>query len=350
VDAFRPVNLFQELLVCPACAGALTSDWLCRGCGARYLAPDGIPNLRLETDARTDIMRRFYEQAPFPGYPPRDSLAWLRARAGRSEFARLLDRAIPGDARILEMGCGTGQMSLYLARADRVVIGADLTRGSLLLGAAAARRFGLDGVRFIETDLRRPGLRAGAFDVVYSSGVLHHTPDPRASFARIAQLARPGGMIVLGVYNAFARIPLRLRRLAARLSGYRAIPFDPVLRDRANEPARREAWLRDQYRNPEEHRHTLAEVQGWFEENGVEYVRAYPSALIGDDHDDERGDERGDDRGGDRGGDRGDNNDELFAPAIDNWRPEAWLAQLGWMRTLGQEGGLFVTVGRRRHS
>ena len=78
-------------------------------------------------------VRAFYEVAPFPGYPPRDSLAWLRARAERSAFARLLDQAIPGDARIVEVGCGTGQMSLYLARADRVVVGADLTlacRGS----------------------------------------------------------------------------------------------------------------------------------------------------------------------------------------------------------------------------
>jgi SAM-dependent methyltransferase len=317
------VDLFRDLLACPACGYALAADWSCPGCGARYEAPDGIPNLRLASDERTDVVRRFYEQAPFPGYPPRDNLASLRARAGRSEFARLLDQAISGEARILEIGCGTGQMSLYLARAERVVVAADLTRASLLLGAAAARRFGLDRVLFIETDLRRPGLRASCFDVVYSSGVLHHTPDPRAAFARIVELARPGGMIVLGLYNAFARIPLRLRRSIARLSGYRLIPFDPVLRDRNNEPARREAWLRDQYRHPEEHRHTLAEVQGWFKENGVEYVRAYPSAVIGEDRKD------------------------LFARAADNWRPEGWLAQLGWIRTLGAEGGLFITVGRR---
>ena len=133
----------------------------------------------------------------------------------------------------------------------------------------------------METDLRRPGLKAGSFDVVYSSGVLHHTPDPRASFARLVQLARPGGTIVLGVYNAFARIPLRLRRLVARLSGFRLIPFDPVLRDRANEPARREAWLRDQYQHPEEHRHTLAEVQGWFAENRVEYLAGVPERGTG---------------------------------------------------------------------
>src|SRR5437016_11035411 len=198
----------------------------------RYEAPDGIPNLRLLGDTRTEIVRRFYERAPFPDYPPRATLSWLRARAEQSEFARLINRAIPGDARVVEIGCGTGQMSLYLARAHRVVIGADLTRASLKLGAAAARHFGLDQVHFVETDLYCPGLRAGAFDVVYSSGVLHHTPDPSAAFARIVRLARPGGMIVLGVYNAFARIPLRARSLVARLSGYRFIPCVKLQRAR----------------------------------------------------------------------------------------------------------------------
>jgi SAM-dependent methyltransferase len=289
----------------------------------RYESPDGIPNLRLPGDRRTEIVRDFYEEAPFPNYPPHLSLGWLRARAGRSEFARLIDRAIPGDARILEMGCGTGQMSLYLARAHRIVIGADLARTSVRVGADAGRRFDLDQVHFIETDLHHPGLRAGAFDVVYSSGVLHHTPDPGAAFASIARLARPGGMIVVGVYNAVARIPLRVRRFVARLSRYRFIPCDPVLRDRENEPTRCAAWLRDQYQHPEEHRHTLAEVQSWLAANDVEYVRAYPSAVLGEE------------------------SEELFVRAVDNWRIEGWLAQIGWIGALAHEGGLFVTVGRR---
>jgi SAM-dependent methyltransferase len=314
---------FLELLACPACRGALDGDYRCGACGLGGVATDGIINLRLPGDARTDKVRRFYEHAPFPGYPPRDSLDSLRARAERSPFARLLDQAIPLDARILEIGCGTGQTSLYLARGERLVVGADLTRASLELGAAAARRFGLERVRFVESDLQNPGLRPGAFDIVYCSGVLHHTPDPRRSFARIVELARPGGMIVIGLYNVFARLPLRLRRIAARLSGYRWIPFDPVLRDRESEPARREAWLRDQYRHPEEHRHTIAEVRGWFAENSVEYVRSYPAAMID-------GEPKG-----------------LFDFEDDDWGLEAVLAQIGWMRSLGHEGGLFVCVGRR---
>jgi SAM-dependent methyltransferase len=317
------VDAFVELLACLRCAGPLRNDLSCRDCGIRYEAPDGIPNLRLPGDRRTEIVRDFYEQVPFPDYPPRASLSWLRGRAERSEFAGLIDRAIPGDARIVEIGCGTGQMSLYLASAHRIVIGADLTRASLKLGADAARRFDLGQVQFIETDLHHPGLRVGAFDVVYSSGVLHHTPDPSAAFASIVRLARPGGMIIVGVYNAFARMPLRARRFVARLSGYRFIPCDPVLRDRETEPKRCAAWLRDQYQHPEEHRHTLAEVQSWFAANDVEYVRAYPTAVLSEE------------------------SEELFARAADNWRIEGWLAQIGWIGTLGHEGGLFVTVGRR---
>src|SRR5207253_10832485 len=152
-----------------------------------------------------------------------------RARAECNKFARLLDQAIPGNARILEIGCGTGQMSLYLAHADRLVIGADLTRTSLELAVAAAHRFKLDRVLFLETDLHHPGLRAGAFDVVYSSGVLHHTPDPSAAFARMVRLARPGGIIVLGVFNAFARIPFWVLSFVAWLSGSRFISRDHVL-------------------------------------------------------------------------------------------------------------------------
>ncbi|HEX4637445.1 MAG TPA: methyltransferase domain-containing protein [Rhizomicrobium sp.] len=314
---------YRDLLACPACRSALDPDWACTACGMHYIVTDGIPDLRLPGDDCTNTIREFYERAPFPGYRPRDNLGALRKRAERSEFARLLDAAIPTDARILEIGCGTGQMSIFLASAERCVIGADVTRASLKLGAEAARRFGVTGVQFVETDLHHPGLRAGAFDVVYTSGVLHHTRDPLLSFQAILPLLRPGGLIVIGLYNSFARIPLQLRRIVARLSSYRWIPFDPILRDRASEPARREAWIRDQYRHPEEHRHTAAEVRGWFARSGVEYVRTYPSLLMGE------------------------KTEDLFAADADYWPVEAWLSQIGWMATLGREGGLFVTIGRR---
>jgi SAM-dependent methyltransferase len=326
---------FEELLACPRCGGDLIvsgGPWgpanlsgalRCGACGGQYASPGGIPDLRIPADARTERVRAFYAHAPFPGYPPRDSLSALRARAAGSAFARRLDEAIPGDAIVLELGCGTGQLSLFLAGADRTIVAADLSRPSLAQAREAAARYGLNGVHFVETDLRAPGLRRDAFDVVICSGVLHHTPDPRASFACVARLVRPGGVLVIGLYNAFARLPLRLRRAVARLTRYRWIPWDPVLSDRRAQPARREAWLRDQYRHVEEHRHTLHEVQAWFRENGVEYLRAFPSALLGDD------------------------SDGLFAQSEDDWAFEGLIAQLSWMRALGGEGGVFAAVGCR---
>jgi hypothetical protein len=109
----------------------------------------------------------------------------------------------------------------------------------------------------------------------------------------------------------------------ARLTKYRVVPFDPVLRDRRSEPARREAWLRDQYQHPEEHCHTVAEVKRWFTTSGIDYLRTFPTTVL----EDEPGD--------------------LFRRAVDEWSVEACLAQLGWMWTLGGEGGLFFTIGRR---
>jgi SAM-dependent methyltransferase len=214
-------------------------------------------------------------------------------------------------------------MSLYLARADRTVVALDLSQAALGLGAAAARRYGVENLAFVECDLGRLPLRDGAFDIVYSSGVLHHTPDPRASFASIVKAVKPGGHVIIGLYTRYARLPLRLRRVVARLTGFRWIPFDPVLRDRRNEPARREAWLKDQYRHPEEHCHSVAEVRRWFRDNGIDYVSTFPSTLIGAEP------------------------DNLLTPAEDEWPLESRLSQIGWMRTLGSEGGLFIMVGRR---
>ena len=71
---------------------------------------------------KTEVVRRFYDEAPFPGYPPNDTLAAFRARAERSRFAQLLDDAIPADARVVEVGCGTGQMSLYLASEEAAFV------------------------------------------------------------------------------------------------------------------------------------------------------------------------------------------------------------------------------------
>jgi len=312
----------RSLLACPRCLGPL-ADLTCAQCGTAYESPGGIPRLVLPLDPKTDQVRRFYEAAPFPGYSPREDFAALRARGQRSDFARQLNAAIPPRATVLELGCGTGQMSLFLANGERRVVAADLARASLELGAEASRNMGIRGVLFVETDLRRPGLRAQAFDVIICLGVLHHTPDPAASFSSLSRLVKSGGFVVVGLYNAFARFPHRLRRGLSRATGFRWFPMDPVLTERAADSTRREAWIRDQYRHPEEHRHTVRQVRRWFAQNGIQFLRTFPSTVLD-----------------------GSAEQSLFSAAEDSWALEEWLVQLSWMATLGREGGLFIAIGQ----
>jgi SAM-dependent methyltransferase len=252
----------------------------------------------------------FYERFPFPGYERLDNPAALVEKARRSRFAAEIERWIPPDARVLDLGCGTGQLAIFLALGRRVVIGADLSGASLALGAEFARRFGVSGVRFVRMDLLRRALRAGAFDVVIANGVLHHLPEPREGFRRAVELVRRGGHIVVGLYHRIGRIPTRLRGLLVRRAPRRLAFLDPRVRRDELTGDRRSAWISDQYFHPLERRHTAGEVLEWFREAGVERVASFPSFP-------------------------------------ERPRVARWIREVGWFARLGREGGLFVTIGRR---
>jgi len=65
---------------------------------------------------------------------------------------------------------------------------------------------------YVQGDLRRPPFQAGAFEALYSNGVLHHTPDPQASFQAVTRLLKPDGCASIWVYG------LKGMRLSYRLS------------------------------------------------------------------------------------------------------------------------------------
>src|SRR5260370_1394959 len=99
-----------------------------------------------------------------------------------------------------------------------------------------------DGIPNLRLSAGRRAETGRRFEVGSSAGASPHTQVRRPACAGLSELAGGGGAVIDGVHNATAGTPLRLRRVAAGLSGFRVIPFDPVLRDRKNEPARREAW------------------------------------------------------------------------------------------------------------
>lgn len=102
--------------------------------------------------------------------------------------------------RVLEIGCGAGGDLARFARAGAIVTGIDLSPRSLAL---TRRRFELAG---LEADLRVADAEAlpfpdGSFDLVYSWGVLHHTPDTPRAVREVGRVLVPGGRACVMLYH-----------------------------------------------------------------------------------------------------------------------------------------------------
>src|SRR5580704_13949500 len=115
---------------------------------------------------------------------------------------------ISHSAKILEIGCGTGQMTNFLGMGwGRTAIGADLCLNSLKLAKGFRDRFSINNAHFVQANLFRPPFPLASFDVVISNGVLHHTGDCAAAFRSIAGLVKPEGILAVGLYNWMGRLP-----------------------------------------------------------------------------------------------------------------------------------------------
>jgi carbamoyltransferase len=285
----RRDEVLDELLASPCCPGAGLSvangTATCTRCRQSFAKENGIwrlfwPHEQFATAGDvTDAVKAFYEETPFPDYDDHESVRSLIDKARRGLYARALDRSIPYNSRVLEVGCGTGQLSNFLGIACRRIVGTDLCLNSLRLGETFRARHGLDRVRFAQMNLFRLAFKPEQFDVILCNGVLHHTADPFGGFRGLVPLLKPGGHIVIGLYNRYGRLMTDARRQIFRLTGGRARWIDPILRTGKFAEAQAHAWFADQYRHPHESKHTMGEVLDWFAETGVEFVRGVPSAI-----------------------------------------------------------------------
>src|SRR5271166_1846097 len=277
------------ILICPICGAGLdlAGDRIrCLSCGREFAKEDGIPQLFWpnewpagKTDV-TEIIRSFYEKTPFPNYDELDSANSLREKATRGVFARLLDEQIPFGSRVLEVGCGTGQLSNFLGMTwGRTVFAADACLNSLKLAEGFRKANQIKSVAFLQMNLFRPVFRPETFDFVICNGVLHHTSDPFLGFQTISKLVKRGGAIVIGLYNKYSRLTTDFARLVFRVSGDRFQFLDPRLRDRNADKIRRHTWFMDRFKNPHESKHTIAEVQNWFEVSGFDFLNSIPKAT-----------------------------------------------------------------------
>ncbi|MEH0020859.1 MAG: methyltransferase domain-containing protein [Desulfobacter sp.] len=324
-----------DLFCCPYCNGDLvfSNEGLnCRECQKAFPDNQGIPCLFCPNEWEaakediTDTMQSFYEETPFPDYDDFDNTGSLIEKARKSLFAKLLDDQIPTGTRILECGCGTGQLTNYLSIAYRTVVGTDMCLNSLKLANDFKQKNKLDRAHFFQMNLFRPFFKPESFDLVISNGVLHHTSDPRLAFQSISRLVKPGGYIMIGLYHKYGRLFTDLRRIIFNVTRKRYHFLDARIKNSRNGNAKSLSWFMDQYKNPHESKHTAGEVLPWLDDNNFTFIHSVPKTTPFS---------------------RISNSEKLFMKDRIGNRFERFISDIGCILDGHNEGGFFTVIARK---
>lgn len=158
---------------------AVRSYWDARPCNIRHSpAPIGTREYFDQVEQRKHLV-----EPHIPGFA--DHAAW----AGK---------------RVLEIGCGIGTDTVCFARAGATVTAVDVSPRSLELARQRAEVYGLaDRITFVCADAEQLSqtLPVEPYDLVYSFGVLHHTPHIEQALAEACSYAAPGGTVKVMVYH-----------------------------------------------------------------------------------------------------------------------------------------------------
>ena len=146
-------------------------------CGAEYVREHELGT----REFFDQIERHRYEQ-----YAP-----WMPRVMGFDKFR---------GARLLEIGCGMGTDLLQFARGGAHCTGIDLTPRSVEITRHRFALYGIPGT-FMISDGERLPFASETFDVVYSNGVLHHTPDTAGAIREVHRVLRLGGTAKVMLYH-----------------------------------------------------------------------------------------------------------------------------------------------------
>ena len=310
-DLAAPFQDCADVLECPVTGEGLIPGLpeFCNASSSRcYQVNDGIPNLvaplepetahRNATGAQTAVA----VAAPFPNYDDITSREILARRAKQNLLSAMLDQQLPDGAVILEAGCGTGHLTNFLGMSwRRRIFGGDADLNSLRLANGFRSRFRIVNAAFVQMNLFCPPFRDGSLDAVIANGVLHHTADSRNAFNALVRKVKPGGVILIGLYNRLGRLPTRWRQRW----------FGPT---------------RDQHDCPYESTHSVTEMLTWFDANEIEFLSSVPPAD----------------------GSPFSATTNLFQPRARGSSLQHLSTELKMLLDGGRDGGLFIMTGRKR--
>jgi len=294
-----------DLLACPECGEALQAA----ESGKRLLCPSGhgaadgsgypieadIPRL-LPAEARNRAENRtieaferqwrsFGDLRKIFGKSPEEMAANLiGARMGTR-----IDAAWYEGRTVLDAGCGHGRYLHAFRSMGARVVGLDIGRGPEEVGIAPEG----DALALVQGSVLQPPFRPGCFDLVFSDGVIHHTPDARAAYLALARLVRPGGALYVWVYpregrfreaffGAARAVTTRLPGFAVRGLSYALAPLTLFVRSYSGTRLGQASWaecaqvVHDWIAPPLQSHHTFAEVAGWAREAGLENPEELP--------------------------------------------------------------------------
>ena len=137
---------------------------------------------------------------------PEDFRAIRQTLLGHSPYLReRYDFARQRGARMLDLGCGSGVLACVFAEHGADVTAVDITEAGVQMTRRSAAALGCE-VGVARMDAEALALRDGAFDYVFSWGVLHHTRNTEPGFREAARVLKPGGAGLVMVYHTDSAI------------------------------------------------------------------------------------------------------------------------------------------------
>jgi 2-polyprenyl-3-methyl-5-hydroxy-6-metoxy-1,4-benzoquinol methylase len=177
----------------------------------------------VEVAARWDAVASGYEQPRYWCAPENHAnLYWLLHEIGD-----------PRGKSVIEVGCGSGFMSLALAKRGATCSLLDISPRSLELATASFSAAGLRPPPCYLEDALRSSVLAESFDVVWNGGVIEHFVDAEKErlLQEMLRMAKPGGLVVVLVPNAWCW-PFRLKQALLKARGRWAYGFEDDLSPR----------------------------------------------------------------------------------------------------------------------
>lgn len=287
---------------------------------------NGIISFKID-DQETQKVTNFYKVTPFPNYKINDNKKTILEKGNNNTLAYQFKKFIGYKKKILELGCGTGQLSMYFSiGSNNEIVAFDPTITSLNLAKDFAKKNEITNVKFLNADIFDDVLSDNYFDFIWCNGVLHHTKNPYNAFEIVTKSLNKDGYILVGLYNKIGRLRTIIRKYLYKVFGEKFLYlFDPTLKNLKLDEDERKSWIRDQYLHPIESLHTIDEVLVWFKKNNIEFISSVPSSDFDYDYRD------------------------IFQKKSSGSYYSRIINQISMLfNRLGSDGGLFVLIGKKR--